>query len=175
MNKMRDYRKLFLITGVLFLISFSALVTVLVGNFSSEVNSVNASSYGRGFSYVRTQLGFSEKQQNAYDSLLSEYENRTMRLKVQLMESQVAMLEEISKQDPDTVFLDQISDEACRIQSGIRHHTFRHLIEVSQLATEEQKEGLNLLFREMLTDTKARHGQMQGKGKGSFRNRHRRN
>jgi hypothetical protein len=175
MNKMYNYKKLFIAAGILFLISFSALVTVLIGTSGSVATPVDSFTYGRGFSYIKTHLGFSDVQQQLYDSLLNEYHNRTAHMKSSLSESQVSMLEEIAKSNPDTLILKQISEEACAIQSLIRQQTFRHLIEVSQIATAEQKDGLKLLYQEMLTDSKARHGQQQGKGKRPARNRHGRN
>ncbi|MDO8896658.1 MAG: hypothetical protein Q7V19_03340 [Bacteroidales bacterium] len=172
---MYNYKKLFIAAAILFLISFSALVTVLIGTSVFVAPPADSFTYGRGFSYIRTHLGFNYAQQLVYDSLLNEYQNRTAHMKSLLSESQFSMLEEIAKSKPDTLILRQISEEACAIQSLIRQHTFRHLIEVSQIATEEQKEGLKLLYQEMLTDSKTRHGQQQGKSRRPARNRHGRN
>lgn len=167
---MKTYKNLTILFLVLFLISTAALVTVLTGNQFTRKPAETTPMYGRGFMYIKNQLGFSNAQEIKYDSLLAEYHRSVSPLREEISDIQVAMLTQFTDSFPDTIKLDQLASDACLIQNKIRQLTFHHLIAVRDISTPEQQTGLKSLYYEMLDESKNnRLHQNQGRGRNRFR------
>jgi hypothetical protein len=168
MNTTTFYKTAFFVSLFLLLVTLSAFITFLLKQDpATDINDETA--YGRGFAHFRNSAGFDSRQQEEYKLFLNEYRASIQSEQSKLREKQSTMFEIMAGENPDTVVLNQISIEASQLQHQIRLQTFRHLMKVRELANDQQRKGLQVLYREMLQES--RHPNSQA-GKGRNRMRH---
>jgi len=168
MKTISFYKTAFYACLFLLLVTLSAFITVLLKqNSSNEIT--DESAYGRGFAHFRNSAGFDNQQQEKYKQFLIDYRSSIRSEQSELQEKQSIMFEIMAGDDPDTIKLHQISIEASQLQHQIRSVTFRHLMQVREIANEQQRKNLQVLYREMLQES--RHFNSQA-GKGRNRMRH---
>ena len=165
------YKQLFFISLLLLILSLSSTITLWFKQRQAvreKTDQKTEQPYGR----FSQRLGFDQQQRYRYNSLLKEYQQQTISFREDLIAVQEEMLKTLNQENVDTMALDSLSYAAAQLQHLIRTETFRHLLEVKQISSPEQKEALSWLYRELINENKLKYNMRQNRDsnhKGRFR------
>ncbi len=170
-------RILLLIVGILTIVNLAAIATVIIHIrkfHSRDIFRTDPLTMGndslinsRGPAFLFKELGFDDKQQEAFMASRERFRNDAEPLFLEIRKLNAEMMEEIVKDAPDTLKLNAISNKIGNLHSVIKQHTTRHLLKVKSVATPDQKEKLGFFYRELIS----RDSGPMGKG---MQHRHRR-
>lgn len=160
---------------VITIVNVAAVLTFIYhvrysGNNVPEMESgVNTDSVRlqRGPAYLMQELGFDEGQQERFHQSHDNFRKGSRPVFMEMRRLNAAIIDEVSKDQPDTAALRQMSLRAGELHSRIKMNTIRHLLEVGEIATPEQQEKLDLFYRDLIS----RDAPQMGKGN---QHRHRR-
>lgn len=134
---------------ILLLIITSAVVTFLVMKVSAE-KSTNDTGVINSMDMLRKELSLSDEQ---YRKVLVENDKtiRTYNIVFDLMcETNVAMIEELAKENSDPEVLDSLSRKVGSLSTSLRRHTTDYFMNMKSICNEEQQQRLTLIFKRMM-------------------------
>ncbi|MCA1740884.1 MAG: hypothetical protein LC630_00115 [Bacteroidales bacterium] len=134
---------------ILLLIITSAVVTFLVMKVSAE-KSTNDTGVINSMDMLRKELSLSDEQ---YRKVLVENDKtiRTYNIVFDLMcETNVAMIEELAKENSDPAVLDSLSRKVGTLSTSLRRHTTDYFMNMKSICNEEQQQRLTLIFKRMM-------------------------
>ena len=121
----------------------------------------------RGPAFLIREMGFDAAQQEQFHQSRINFRKASKPAFVEMRNLNAAIVEEVSKENPDTIALRQMSVQAGVLHGQVKLNTIRHLREVRSIATPEQQKKLDFLYRELISHD----GDQLGKGN---QHRHRR-
>lgn len=168
-------KKYLLILIVLTIVNVAAVLT-FVYNARREHRDYRETEHGnspdsigepKGPAFLIRELGFDEVQKDSFHQARNKFRETSKPLFVEMRELNAAMIEELSKEQPDTAALRQMSLRAGALHAQVKMNTIRHFRDVRKIATPEQQEKLTYFYRELISH----EGGPMGKGN---QHRHRR-
>ena len=118
---------------------------------------------GQGFQRMVNTLELNQKQTNDFSEIESLYRNKMHDYMQQLDSIDLALLDELKKENPNILKLDSLAAEAGRIQTRLKKTTAHHFLAIKKLCNPEQKERFNKIIKDL---NKFKRGQGHGPGYG---------
>lgn len=134
---------------ILLLIITSAVATFLVMKASGE-KTTSDTGVINSTDMLRKELSLSNDQ---YRKVLVENDRtiRTYNIVFDMMcETNVAMIEELSKENSDPAVLDSLSRKVGTLSTSLRRHTTDYFMNMKSICNEEQQQRLTLIFKRMM-------------------------
>jgi hypothetical protein len=165
------YKRWFFASLLLLFVSLSAFSGLLWKQYRMQ-NANKAITAEQESGRFRKHMRFSDHQETTYNSLLDEYHAHTSEYRKALFEMQEHLMNELAKEQVDTVRLAEISLQAAQMQHLIRLETFHHLLEIKAISSPEQQEALQYLYNDLINESRVRNRMQNGKaGEGRGRQR----
>lgn len=153
------------------------MITISLKQKYQTEDVVRQAAMGRGFAFVSQQLKLTPHQQEIFFELVDKYRETTDPYYQQLNSLHYEVADELNEPEPDTVLLNNLSDQISLVQAQIKKETNRHIINVKKICTSEQSAMLGKLYRSIVDESVSCRGQGQGQrkgnGKGGPRHRYR--
>lgn len=134
---------------ILILVITSAVVTFLAMKSSGE-KQTNNQGVINSMDMLRKELSLSDDQ---YRKVLVE-NDKTVRLYNivfdMMCETNVAMIEELAKQDSDPAVLDSLSRKVGILSSSLRRHTTDYFMNLKSICNDDQQKELTEIFKRMM-------------------------
>lgn len=102
--------------------------------------------------YFRDQLGLTEDQMNVFREFNPEFRQQAREITIHLAEDRKQMLDEMVRENSDTVKLNQLSAEIGTLHSRLKVLTYKYYLDIKQLSTPEQRKELEKLFGAMFNN-----------------------
>ncbi len=134
---------------ILILVITSAVVTFLAMKSSGE-KQTNNQGVINSMDMLRKELSLSDDQ---YRKVLVE-NDKTVRLYNivfdMMCETNVAMIEELAKQESDPAVLDSLSRKVGILSSSLRRHTTDYFMNLKSICNDDQQKELTEIFKRMM-------------------------
>lgn len=134
---------------ILLLVIVSAVVTFFVMKATDGKGEDN-SGVINSTDLLRKELNLTEEQ---YSNVIVENERtiRTYNLVFDMMcETNVSMIEELSKEKSDPGTLDSLSRKIGNLSTSLRRVTTEYFLNLKDICNEEQQQQLTLIFKQMM-------------------------
>jgi Spy/CpxP family protein refolding chaperone len=105
------------------------------------------------YRFFRDELQLTQEQFIHFRNINEKNRQQSIEIARALHHKRLEMLDEISKENPDTEKLDQIAREIGTLHYELKRNTYHHFIELKKLCNKEQQEQLQHLFMRMIDDT----------------------
>jgi hypothetical protein len=149
MNPTNKNRLIFFILLFLVMVNLSALVTFFTyRNHQNEAVVCDATQAECG-NVFKSELGLTEEQTRKVDLINSEYQEASGPFVAQIRNIRSEILDELSAEIPDTLFLKLKSGELCDLQLQLQKANFKQYLELKKVCDPEQAQRLSALYREM--------------------------
>ncbi len=120
----------------------------------------------------KKELQLNEKQQLGFDELHKQFRIQSQGVVEQIRDKKREMLDELEKQDPDTVKLNQIAIDLGELHGKLKRSTYQHFIEMKKICGPEQQDKLHHMYRNMIERPK---DDFERRGRGRHKHRRGRN
>jgi hypothetical protein len=100
--------------------------------------------------FFQKELGFSPDQEKIANEYRKNYFQQMKPIFTALDQKRVAMIEELSKPNPDTLILNKLSDEFGTLHAQMKHETVKQLLRLRSICNPSQIEKLNILNKKLL-------------------------
>ena len=134
---------------VLLIVITSATVTFFVMKGINEKNSDDGGVIN-SMDLLRKELGLSDSQ---YRKVLVENDRTTRTYNIvfdMLCEANVAMIEELAREDSDPQVLDSLARKVGSLSTSLRRHTTEYFLNLKGICNEEQQQKLTVIFKRMM-------------------------
>ncbi|MEZ5021241.1 MAG: hypothetical protein R2756_14195 [Bacteroidales bacterium] len=134
---------------IILMVIISAVGTFFVMK-SSEKKADDSSGVINSMDLLRKELNLTNDQ---YKKVLVENDRtvRTYNLVLDMMcETNVAMIEELSREDSDPQVLDSLARKIGTLSTSLRRHTTDYFINLKGICDEQQQQQLTLIFKRMM-------------------------
>jgi len=158
MIKDNKYIRLVWIIIVLAVLNISTLVTIGYHFYKSNIDKqttsvsekqleVNAEKFtGR---YFRDQLDFTSEQMAQFRNFNRPFRQQARTITIDLVAKRKQLLSEMASETCDTIKLNILSEEIGSLHSNLKKITYQYYLNIKNISNTEQKQKLELLFREM--------------------------
>lgn len=134
------------------------------GNLNPKQLEADAAQFsGR---YFRDQLGLTNEQMNVFKEFNPKFRQQAREITIKLAEDRKQMLDEMARENSDTVKLNQLSGEIGTLHTRLKVLTYKYYIDMKHLSTPEQQKNLEKLFRSMFNNDAQMGYPGKGNGKG---------
>lgn len=144
--------------SILILLNLSALATIAYYRFfrppREEVRIHPAWRKHKPEPCLWKALNFTDAQKAQFDTVKNTYRNRSTKIIHALRQKRVAIIKELSTNEPDNAKLEKLADEIGKLHADLKKESIHHLLELKTICNTEQNEMLSLHFNRMLE----RHG-----------------
>lgn len=123
--------------------------TIAGGQNAIQLEADAAQFSGR---YFRDQLGLNDEQMSLFREFNPEFRIQAREITIQLSENRKEMLEEMARENSDTVKLNQLSSEIGTLHSLLKELTYKYYLDLKNISTPEQRKQLEKLFRTMFNN-----------------------
>jgi Spy/CpxP family protein refolding chaperone len=125
----------------------------------------------RGF--MIRELGLNSEQQQEVAGFQKEYNSSSFLIKKELENLRTQMIQELHKNNPDSIKLDQLSHKMGDLNYQLRTITWKHFMDLKKICTPEQQERLLNIYNNLLSPEKfqRRNKRHRRGGKGRFQGR----
>ncbi|MEE4198369.1 MAG: periplasmic heavy metal sensor [Bacteroidales bacterium] len=128
------------------------------------------------YRFFRDELQLTPEQFNRFREMNEKNRTASRRIARELHIQRVAMVEEISKENPDPGKLDSIAHEIGKLHYELKRNTFEHFLALKAICNEEQQEKLQHMYMRMIDDQgfgqrpgrMNRHPERRGRNEGRF-------
>jgi hypothetical protein len=149
MNATNKNRLIFFILLFLVLVNLSALVTFFTyRHHQNDVVVCDAAQVECG-NVFKSELDLTEEQTRKVDVINAEYQEASGPFVAQIRKIRSEILDELSADNPDTLFLKQKSGELCDLQLHLQKANFKQYLELKKVCDPSQAQRLSALYREM--------------------------
>jgi Spy/CpxP family protein refolding chaperone len=122
----------------------------IAGSLNTKQLEANAAQFsGR---YFRDQLGLNDEQMSLFREFNPEFRIQAREITLQLSENRKKMLEEMARENSDTVKLNQLSSEIGTLHRLLKELTYKYYLDIKHISTPEQRKQLESLFRAMFSN-----------------------
>ncbi len=134
---------------LLLVIISSAIITFIVMS-GTDAKTGNKTQVINSLSLLKDKLDLTDEQCDKINTL----NDKTLRLYNIVMdmmcETNVEMLEELSRDDFNSVKLDSLARKYGLLNTSLRRHTIEYFKNVKSMCNEEQKKRLTLIFKQVM-------------------------
>jgi hypothetical protein len=141
-------RLIFWIMIFLLIVNLSALITFFTFNRNKEEVKCNAMQPQCGKAF-QCELGLSEQQLQKVDLINAEYQSVSGPIVDEIRNIRSDILDELSSEAPDTVYVRQKSAELCDFQLLLQQANFTQFLELKKVCDPGQAQRLSALYREL--------------------------
>lgn len=134
---------------ILILIITSAVVTFLVMRSSGEKQSGDPGVIN-SMDMLRKELSLTDEQ---YRKVLVENDRTTRTYNIvfdMMCETNVAMIEELAREDSDPAVLDSLSRKVGTLSASLRRHTTDYFMNLKSICNDDQQKELTEIFKRMM-------------------------
>lgn len=121
---------------------------------------------GRSFYRFAEELGLNEKQQEEFETLEGEYRQTLAHLYNELQEVNSEIIDQLRQEDPDTVYLNELSEKTGRLHTQLKQTTINHFMALRTVCTPEQALRLSGVLQQVGPIQRGMH---RGEGRGPRR------
>jgi Spy/CpxP family protein refolding chaperone len=118
--------------------------------------------------YFRDRLGIKDEQIDQFRDINRSFRQNARGITIDLAEKRKEMMVEMSKDIPDTIKLNALSEDIGKLHAALKMHTYQYYLNLKKISTPEQKLKLENLFKEMLINDTPMG--FPGKGPGWLQN-----
>lgn len=148
MSNLKKIRILTWTVILLLIINMAAMGTMFYHAFIHNSDSIGKGR-GIGGNFIEKELKMTTLQCNQFRRLRKDFFNRTNSYSGKQHSLREKMVQELSKNNPDSNILNNIADSMGEMQKIMKRETFRHFMKLKMICTPDQKEKLNKLFKEI--------------------------
>lgn len=149
MNSSNKNRLIFFVLLFLVIVNLSALATFFIyRSHQNEVVVCDAMQAGCGNAF-KSELGLSEDQSRKVEVINSQYQEASGPVVAQIRNIRSEILDELSAEIPDTLYLKQKSSELCDLQLRLQKANFTQYLELKKVCDPGQAQRLSALYREL--------------------------
>lgn len=169
MNYFNKKNLIIIAIAVLLIINVAAISTVLFLTYKKPTLPQKQSIESiRG---ARKNLKLSADQKDAFEILQKDYQEKTKDVFVEMHQKRVMMMDEFSKEDPDSMLLYELAKQAGLLHQELKMLTINHLLDLKGICTKEQFKYLEGMFRQkLMNDESVMHRPFDNKAR-KYRNR----
>lgn len=109
--------------------------------------------------FVEKELGFTEEQKQAYDSLNSSHRTETKALQQKVDETRRRIFRLTQESDVSIELVDSLTSEIGMLVSDMEFRTYEHISNIRALCTPEQLQRLDSLVQRMIKSRRGREGE----------------
>ncbi|MBI9033334.1 MAG: periplasmic heavy metal sensor [Bacteroidales bacterium] len=167
-NKRENILKLII---VLTIINLAALGTMFYHMYLEREPELPDS---RAREIYRKELQLNPDQQMDFDLLHDQFKNQSKEVVDQIREQKFLMIQELEKEEPDTIVLNRISEDLGMLHIQLKRSTYQHFLQMKKVCKPEQRKHLNRMYRNMIErpkdDTHRRGRHRRGNRNGQKHN-----
>ncbi len=132
---------------ILLVINIAAITTIIFGTFRSEWPDRRGIPGEGPKRFMQDRLNLTEEQKDLFDTYHVEFRKQMKNHLNKMHYQRTEILEELSKDEPDTAILFQMSDEYGDIHRTLKRNTIMHFIKMKELCNPDQKRELNKILK----------------------------
>ncbi len=117
----------------------------------------------------RENLNLSIEQNDVFRELRREYNRSARALSFKMQDKRIAMVNELSKSNPDTIVLNSIANEIGEMHSHLKKLTINYFLDMKRECNTEQKDKLAEIFINLLNNDG--NVTLPGPGRGNRKNK----
>lgn len=170
MNIFNNNRVVFWILIFLVMINITALATYLIYMRKPASDPVPGSGYKKGIA-LRQELSLSPDQSIAVNKINYTYQASTEPIVTAIREKKAEILDELSKENSDTVLVVKLAEEVLHEQKKLQMANIKQFIDLKKVCTPEQTQKLSQIYGELYGFDARGKGQGRGNGYG-YRHRY---
>jgi len=127
------------------------------GRGMGNLNPAGEQVTGRRFDhYIRQRLSLDEKQFGRYQELMEKTRGEQRTIAMELAEKRNQMMQELTREDPDSLKLENLAKEIGQLHTRLKMNTMDHFRQLRSICRPEQRDALNRLMINM-----SKHGPHQ--------------
>ncbi len=161
-----DKRRVFLYVMVLITLlnlGFLIAVVIIVNKQDFQASPVKNNLIERRGRFMENELGFDENQLETFHQSRVELRQKVSPLRNELRRLNNLLIVESTSDNPDTAKCSQLTRQIGNLHTEIKQVTTKHIMEVSNIATTDQKLKLQHFYLDVFQYDQP--GRRQGKGK----------
>lgn len=163
MNFFSKNRFVFWLLIFLVVINLSAFITFLVF-FSQNYSASRQLQKGNPGMAFRKELSLTEAQSGKVGAILADYRKSTGTVSSGIRNYRVQILEELTKDKPDTILLNNCVEEICSLQKKMQKASVQQYLALKEICNPAQCQRLSNLYFELYGCQGKCKGMGQGKG-----------
>jgi Spy/CpxP family protein refolding chaperone len=163
MNFFSKNRFVFWLLIFLVVINLSALITFLVFFTHNSTGSAQQLQKNSGMKF-RKELSLTPAQAEKVDAILSKYRNSTEPITSDIRNYRAQILEELAKENPDTILLNASVEGICSLQKQMQKASVNQYMALKEICNPAQCQKLSALYFELYGCQDKCKGGGQGKG-----------
>ncbi len=136
--------------AVLLIVNIAAIGTVLFLTYKRP--SMPEPPSRKSIRTVRENLKLSEDQKNTFEIFQKNYHEKTKQVFIEMHQKRVLMMDEFSKDQPDSVVLYDLAKETGVLHEQLKRLTINHLLDLKGVCNDEQFKYLEGMFRQKIMD-----------------------
>jgi hypothetical protein len=148
MDTLHKNRMIFWVLMFLVVVNLSALVTFFTFRSHKEVASCETMGPQCGQAF-KSELGLSPGQVEKVEKINADYQSASVPIVEQIRNIRSDILDELSKEVPDTSFIRLRSGEICNFQLELQQANFTQFLELKKVCDPGQAKKLSALYREL--------------------------
>ncbi len=165
MNYFKSNKTLIWVLLVLLLINASTMGTLIYYHLvdNSDLNSPMLPEGPPEF--LRDRLQLDEEQRNEFARMHMGFRQAVQDIRNKMHENRNEILEEVSREDPDSGMLNQLAEEYGELHQELKEETIKHFLEMKENIRPDQRGLYQRMIRGMREfDEMTRPGEMHGPG-----------
>jgi len=148
MDTYKKNRFLFWLLIFLVVVNLSAIVTIFVFTRQPSPVACGEASSKSGVALCE-QLDLTELQSKKVEEINILYREVTSPIVAKIKEKRAEILDELNKENPDTLRLNNLAMDLTSLQSQMQRANFRQYLELKTVCTPEQVHRLSALYRDL--------------------------
>lgn len=141
-------RWLFWLLIFLIIVNLSALATYFLLPEKQPQQACGIDS-GSPNCIMHEQLNLTEVQNVLVDSINAAYQKVSRPVSLQIKDLRAAILDELERQDPDTLLINSLAEEISDLQLQMHRNNINHYLELKKVCDRDQALRLSNLYREV--------------------------
>jgi len=133
---------------LLVIVNLSTLATFFTFNRHTEDMTCDAMQPQCGMAF-KSELGLSQEQLMKVDLINSDYNTVSSPIVNEIRNIRSDILDELSSEEPDTLYISQKSIELCDFQLNLQQANFTQFLDLKKVCDPEQAQRLSALYREL--------------------------
>lgn len=102
--------------------------------------------------FFRDEMNLTPQQHREFRNFRHQFHYRANGVVQKIQEKRKAMFDEMAKENPDTVYLNQIAGQIGDLHGQLKKLTYEFYLQMKGVCTPEQQKKLHFIFSEMMND-----------------------
>ena len=103
----------------------------------------------KGVKFLKTQLNLSENQIQLFIESRNKHTEKARQIQDKIFQFKIKILDEVFESSPDSIKIQNLSNEIGIQQTEFEHYLSRHFLELKSYCSPEQQVNLKLTFMDM--------------------------